>query len=416
LQPSEIAAVQTGSRATPEDVKPGELSTPIINITTPTSLPDPAGTAAILAAIQKGDMFRDMSGLQATIGLAQAALQATSAGAATAGQQAGTNMNNLLQANTERQRIAAQMLTELAKTAASMYTGGAVGGGGSGVSGGSNHSQDGAKINYFDKARELHTGTAGAGSANGGSGAASPVTNEGQSGGGQGVNGIGTGSGHTEASSYSQNPAATWGDSQPPASLLNRVIDKMDTGLGFDIGEGEGAASNYAVPGDIPILGQQKTKGCWATVAAMMVSWKRQTSYSPETVTSEAGSRYRTMYDSNMGLLPADKSAFLGALQPGMVSEPPQSYTVGGLLNLMMQYGLLWIATDAPGTFSPHARILCGMRGDGTPAGTNVDVIDPLGGGRRYMEKFTQLMQEMEQLAIQDNAAHRDRIMISHFQ
>src|SRR6266571_438667 len=89
LQPSDIAAIQTGSRATAEDVKPGQLSTPIINITSPTSLPDPVGTAAVLAAIQNGNMFRNMSGLQATIGLAQAALQATSAGAATAGEQAG---------------------------------------------------------------------------------------------------------------------------------------------------------------------------------------------------------------------------------------------------------------------------------------------------------------------------------------
>jgi hypothetical protein len=235
LQPSEIAPVQTGSRATPEDVTPGQLSAPIINLTTPTSLPDPAGTAAVLAAIQRGDMFRDMSGLQATIGLAQAAMQATSAGAATAGQQAGTNMNNLLQANTERQRIAAQMLTELAKTAASMYTGGAAGGGGSGISGGGgNHSQDGAKINYFDKTKSSAPAGADSGTANG---PVNPVSNGGHSGGGQSTTDLGTGGGGTELAGYSQNPAAlaaTWGDSQPPPTLLDRVIDKMDTGLGAD--------------------------------------------------------------------------------------------------------------------------------------------------------------------------------------
>lgn len=43
LQPSDIAAIQTGSRATSEDVKPGQLSNPIVNITSPTSLPDPTG-------------------------------------------------------------------------------------------------------------------------------------------------------------------------------------------------------------------------------------------------------------------------------------------------------------------------------------------------------------------------------------
>ncbi|BBH18671.1 hypothetical protein Back11_00160 [Paenibacillus baekrokdamisoli] len=227
LQPTEIAAVQTGSRATNEDVKPGQLSSPIINITSPASIPDPSGTAAILAAIQNGNMFRDMSGLQGTIGLAQAALQATSAGAATAGQQAGTNMNSLLQANTERQRIAAEMITSLAKTAASVYSGGLAGGGGGGISGGSNHSQDGAKINYFDKTQGQ--ATAGGSNAVGGS-AVTPVGGGGQSGGGSGGNaGGGSGTNGSSGGSFSQNPAAlaaTWGDSQSPSGLIDKIVDK----------------------------------------------------------------------------------------------------------------------------------------------------------------------------------------------
>lgn len=104
IQPTDIAAIQTGSRATNEDTKTGQLSAPMINVTSPTSLPDPAGTGAILAAIQNGNMFRDQSGLATTIGLTQAALQATQAGAATAGQTASQNLANQLAATTERQR------------------------------------------------------------------------------------------------------------------------------------------------------------------------------------------------------------------------------------------------------------------------------------------------------------------------
>lgn len=232
LQPTEIAAIQTGSRAMAEDTKPGQLSNPIINITTPASLPDPVGTAGVLAAIQNGSMFRDMSGLQATIGLAQAALEATSAGAAQAGEQAGTNMNNLLKANTERQRVAAEMITSLARTAASAYTGGAVspGGGISGVGGG--HSQDGAKINYFDKTKGQAPAAA-SGGGNGG-GAVAPVEG-GSSGGGGGVdwNGGGGGGGNGggfafQNAGYSQNPAAlaaTWGDGEPRSALMRTVVD-----------------------------------------------------------------------------------------------------------------------------------------------------------------------------------------------
>jgi hypothetical protein len=247
LQPSDIAAIQTGSRATNEDVKPGQLSNPIVNITSPTSLPDPMGTAAILSAIQNGSMFRDMSGLQATIGLAQAALQATAAGASTAGQQAGTNMNSLLTANTERQRIAAEMISSLAKTAASAYTGGAAGAGGSGISGGSNHSQDGAKINYFDKTQgQSQTPSAGANSG----GAVPPVSGGGQSGGGTAEGGGGFFmNGGTASGGWSQNPgilAATWGDGAPASSLISKAMDYgfSDTPIGLTGDAGTSAGAN----------------------------------------------------------------------------------------------------------------------------------------------------------------------------
>ncbi|MFD4434167.1 hypothetical protein, partial [Nocardia sp. NPDC058497] len=193
LQPTEIAAIQSGSRAMDEDITPGQLSSPIVNITNPTTLPDPAGTAAILSAIQNGSMFRDMSGLQATIGLAQAALQAGAAGASSAGQQAGTNMQTHLQAQAERMRI----LADLAKAAISTFVGAPNAQDGRGKQ--SNHSQDGAKVNYFDK-------TSGQG---GGTNVADGNT--------------GTGGGTT---SYSQNPgilAATWGDSQSPSNLIDRL-------------------------------------------------------------------------------------------------------------------------------------------------------------------------------------------------
>lgn len=230
LQPTEIAAIQTGSRATPEDTKPGQLSTPIINIATPTSLPDPIGTAAALQAVQNGAMFRDMSGLQATIGLAQAGLQATMQGATAAGQQAGTNMDNLLKANTERQRIAAEMITSLAKTAASAYTGGVVGAGG-GISSnkGGGASQQGAKINYFDKTKaddgqvnaDTSVDTAGGTSANGG------LSGAGTGGSSMGRNAVG------EASGYSDNPAAlssVWGDSKSPSNMISSLLDKVSFG------------------------------------------------------------------------------------------------------------------------------------------------------------------------------------------
>jgi hypothetical protein len=228
IQPTEIAAIQTGSRQSTEDVQPGQLSNPIINITQPASLPDPVGTAAALAAIQNGNMFRDMSGLQATVGLAQAALQATAAGAANAAQQAGTNQQNQLQATTERQRIAADMIKDLARTAVSAYTGTPVGGGSSLPP--SNHSQDGAKVNYFDKMKE--PATSGGTPSSNGAGPVTPAQGGASTPGGSIAGNGSNGSMVPVGSGYSQNPgilAATWGDIQPPSHILDRVLDMADS-------------------------------------------------------------------------------------------------------------------------------------------------------------------------------------------
>jgi hypothetical protein len=113
LAAPDIAPVQAGSRAEPEDLKPGQLSQPVVNIQTPAALPDAAGVAAILTAVQNGNLFRDMSGLAQNAALAQAALQATAQGATAAGEQAGQNMKTVVDANTERMRIAAQLATAM---------------------------------------------------------------------------------------------------------------------------------------------------------------------------------------------------------------------------------------------------------------------------------------------------------------
>ncbi|KAH6842375.1 hypothetical protein B0I37DRAFT_435780 [Chaetomium sp. MPI-CAGE-AT-0009] len=245
--PTEVAAIQTGSRAVTEDTSPGHLSAPIINMTTPASLPDPAGTAAILAAIQNGNMFRDQSGLAATIGLTQAALQATQAGAATAGQQAGQNLANQLQGATERQKTAASMITDLAKTAASVYTGGLAGGGGGGSStggGGKTGSQQGALMNYFDKTQG-GKGAGGAQGPGGGGGAVVPVGGGGSSTeGGGGATPVtpsstpGRGDRGGSSLGFSQNPAALAAVG-PSSTFLDTIVSKIDDVLGGSFGAGD---------------------------------------------------------------------------------------------------------------------------------------------------------------------------------
>ncbi|MBT2305007.1 DUF2272 domain-containing protein [Variovorax paradoxus] len=113
LQPPEISPVGTGSRGTPEDLRPGTVSAPVLNIVNPTSLPDPAGLSASLGVLASANLFRDMSGLQGTQSLSESGLRETLAAASQAGQLATTNLQ------TEAQRAVAmgQIAGDIAKAA-----------------------------------------------------------------------------------------------------------------------------------------------------------------------------------------------------------------------------------------------------------------------------------------------------------
>ncbi len=109
LQPPEIAPVSTDSRATPETLTPGQLSTPVLSLLNPTALPDPAGLTAALNALANGSMFRDMSGLAGTQAMAQAASAGTLDAATKAGQIASDNFKAATTQATEMGKAAADM-------------------------------------------------------------------------------------------------------------------------------------------------------------------------------------------------------------------------------------------------------------------------------------------------------------------
>jgi hypothetical protein len=139
LQPPEIAAINMQSRAQPVDVTPGQLGQPVLNIVNPTSLPDPTGLGPMLGALQNGNMFRDMSGLAATIGLATSTAS-TAANAATESQKlAAANLAVAAQKDIEEKKIAAQLaLAAMGNPAALAGTP-------------KNHSEMGALLNTADE-------------------------------------------------------------------------------------------------------------------------------------------------------------------------------------------------------------------------------------------------------------------------
>ena len=203
-QAPDIAPVQTGSRAQPDNTTPGNLSQPVINIMQPSALPDPQGMSAVLTAIQNGNMFRDMSGLAATIGLAQAGMQAASQAASHAATQAGTNMSTFANYQVEMMKTLLPLIT------AAMGAPGIGGAGGSG----SNISEQGAKLNEGakidkKKAAEGSRGSTGEGSSEGSGGGSgggsSSGSGSGSSGSAGGITIPQVGSGSHEEDAFNQS-------------------------------------------------------------------------------------------------------------------------------------------------------------------------------------------------------------------
>src|SRR5262245_45198225 len=170
------------------------------------------------------------------------------------------------------------------------------------------------------------------------------------------------------------------------------------------------AALDYTAPGLVAPLAQPSGMTCWATVTTMMMMWRDQMSITIPTALGRAGAAYVTKFNNNQGLTAAEKAAFLAAA--GLTYEYPQSLTAGGWEALLRRYGPLWVTTDEnPGAgFSIHARIMTGIHGDGTDAGTSLDIVDP-NGGRTYKENLGAFRTKYESEALDPKQPLRIQIV-----
>ena len=162
-------------------------------------------------------------------------------------------------------------------------------------------------------------------------------------------------------------------------------------------------AINYQVPGVVPPIRQPDFASCWATVATMMFSWENHASFSIEHVMDSVGGSYRSKFDTRAGLSAGDKPDFLTRM--ALRSEAPQSYSIQGWERLLKQYGPLWVTTkESSAGFTVHARIVTGVRGDGSIDGTSFTIVDPDDGAvhvetvKEFVRKF-ELVAKAEHLA-----------------
>jgi len=229
VQAPDIAALGSGSRGTADDLRPGQLSSPVLNVVNPPGLPDPTGMAGVLTAIQNGMMFRDMSGLAGTIGLAQAGVAAAQQGAQHAAEQAGLNAAVAAELGAKVAEIVGKLIAAWTTGGASAAAGGASGGGSGGgiINAAKGMSKSGSLLNY---GRDMDA-----------RGVEHPSAEE------PGAEGSGGGSSAGEAEPKTSPATRTWeadaaGASlglggSGPASLLDSILS------GLDVGQVELAAS-----------------------------------------------------------------------------------------------------------------------------------------------------------------------------
>jgi N-acetyl-anhydromuramyl-L-alanine amidase AmpD len=119
---------------------------------------------------------------------------------------------------------------------------------------------------------------------------------------------------------------------------------------------------------EIEVIPQPTHRSCWATAGAMIVGWRDRVSISPETIAEIAGRTTAT------GLNPNDRLQLANDL--GLVTEPPQSYSIDGFRTLLENNGPLWVGVAVP---SGHAIVVTGIYSDGAPDGSDtfVRITDP---------------------------------------
>ena len=119
ILPSEIAPVDTASRV--RDVAPetGQLAPSAAAIRALGTLPEPTGAAAALQAIAASNLFRDMSGLDATSALLQKGLELAAQSEGKSAEQA----TKAMQQATEHMQKMSQIAVQAAKDVAPLVLG-----------------------------------------------------------------------------------------------------------------------------------------------------------------------------------------------------------------------------------------------------------------------------------------------------
>jgi hypothetical protein len=177
-----------------------------------------------------------------------------------------------------------------------------------------------------------------------------------------------------------------WPDQRvDPAGKTIRALNDPDSARQWQR-TSSNARLNINVPGPVPAIAQPSSRSCWATVATMMISWRRRESMSISDAIATIGEPYVSHFNNNQVLFWTDTEAFGRAA--GMKAVPLQSFSLEGFADLLQRTrSPLFVSIHPHGNPQDltHIVVVTGLVGDGTIDGTKVNYNNPDGGHRRSM-------------------------------
>jgi hypothetical protein len=121
----------------------------------------------------------------------------------------------------------------------------------------------------------------------------------------------------------------------------------------------------------VALVPQPDKNACWAAAMAMLLSWRRRASISPETLANEVGASLATSYGWELLAAVRDRYGFQEITQPSNTSlyHSPRQWA-----QWLASFGPLWVVIVG----APHAVVVAGIRGDlDDPAAARVKVLNP---------------------------------------
>lgn len=165
-------------------------------------------------------------------------------------------------------------------------------------------------------------------------------------------------------------------------------------------------SASFQVKYSVQLVPQMTEVSCWAAAAAMLVSWRQEVSVIPSEIANRIG--YWREYDER-GYSINDEKVF----KYWGLTYFRMTPNCKGLAKLIAENGPLIIVTmeDPQQQDVAHARVIAGVKGDGSPEGTILTIYDPwpVNSGSVYEETYAQFIVKYNQLSSRSTG-----ILIAH--